>query len=158
MRFPRFRKNVIPSGEKGRAIKERFKDEDICRKCGKCCYQGFVVCGFYVMVPELPCKYLVKSDNGKQICSAYEKRHELSWCHTANVSTVRKGLFPPDCVYVEGLINYHGKTVPPETHRERIRETLLKRVRYMSCPEYLKKEDWRRFLVALSRNALDDKG
>ena len=152
MKFPRFRKNIIPRGEEGRLIKEQFQNEEICKRCGKCCYQGFMVYGYYIMAPELPCKYLVPSDNGQQICGVYNKRHELSWCNAVNISTVRKGLFPADCVYVQGMINYHGKTLTPKDHKERIRKALLKRLKFTSCPEYLRKEDWRRFIISLSKN------
>jgi len=158
MKFPQFRKNIIPRGEEGRLLKERFKNENVCKNCGQCCYQGFMVCGCYIMAPELPCKYLVRSDNGRQVCGIYEKRHELSWCNTVNVSTVRKGLFPADCVYVQGMINYHGKSLIPKEREERIRKALLRRLKFMSCPEYLRKEDWRRFIIGLSKNEKGKKG
>jgi len=127
MKLPKIRKNVIPRGEKGRRIKEKFKDESLCKRCGKCCYQGFVVCGYYIMIPELPCEYLVPDGNGHMICKEYENRGEIDWCNYVNARTIRQGLFPPDCVYVRGVINYHGKILPPGDQEERIRKALLRR-------------------------------
>jgi len=148
--FPR-RKNVIPRGEEGRAIRERFNDESACKRCGKCCYQGFVVKGYFILMPDLPCRYLVSDGNGHMVCSEYERRHEIEWCNPANPKTARQGLFPPDCAYVQGIKNYHGKIPPPEGQKEKIRKILYKRVKEMQCPEHLKQEDWLRFLIRISK-------
>ncbi len=151
MKLPKIRKNVIPRGEKGRRIKKRFEDESLCKKCGKCCYQGFVVCGYYVIMPELPCKHLVSDGAGHMICNVYDKRDGLEWCNNVCAATVRQGLFPPDCAYVRGVVNYHGKILPPKGEEERIRKALFRRVKKTSCPDYLKQEDWLRFLMRLSK-------
>ncbi len=149
MRLPRIRKNVIPRGEEGRRIKGRFEDENACKRCGKCCYQGFIVKGLYIMIPELPCRYLKPDGNGRTICEVYENRDKIDWCNTANVKTVKEGLFPPDCAYVQGVINYRGKILPPPEQEERINRELFKRVKRMSCPEPIRLEDWLNFLSRL---------
>jgi len=151
--LPRIRKNVIPHGEKGRIIRERFDDESACKRCGKCCYQGFIVRGYYIMIPDLPCRYLKPDGEGRTVCEVYEHRHKIEWCNTANPKTAKAGLFPPDCAYVEGIINYHGKILPPPEEEERINKALLKRVRRMDCPEAIRLEDWLNFLARLIKSA-----
>jgi len=149
MIFKALRKNAIPDGEKGRDIRERFKDEGACRRCGKCCHQGFIIGGRFILVPELPCKHLTGDNNGGYSCAVYEKRHEVEWCNPCNEKTVKQGLFPPDCAYVQGVINYHGKTTTPDEDREKVRKALRRRLKYMPRPEYIRARDWANFLKSL---------
>ena len=146
MLFKGLRKNAIPRGEEGRKIKERFADEDACKQCGTCCHQGFIVCGYFILVPELPCKYLDQNGDGKYYCTTYETRDSVEWCHRCNVKTVKQGLFPEDCSYTRGVINYEGKMLPPKGEEDRIRRALRKRVKYMPRPDYIRASDWAKFM------------
>ena len=149
MFFKNLRKNLIPPGEKGITIRRRFEDGDVCRRCGKCCHQGFVVGGQFVLIPELPCKYLAKNGDEIYYCKVYETRNEVPWCNPCNEKTVKQGLFPPDCSYVQGVVNYHGKSLSSEEDREKVRKALRKRVKYMPRPDYIRAADWTRFLKML---------
>lgn len=151
MLFKGFRKNIIPDGDEGREIRERLKDESLCRKCGKCCHLGFIVGGIFFFFPQLPCKFLKENGDSTYHCEVYEKRDRIEWCNPCKEETIMEGLFPPDCVYVQGIPNYRGKIELPEdeNERNRIKKKILRQVRYMPKPEYIKPTDWARFMREL---------
>ena len=39
-------------------IEQRFKEEELCRRCGLCCYGSVRYKGRLVIIKELPCRYL----------------------------------------------------------------------------------------------------
>ena len=149
MLFRKLQKNAVPDGEEGRLIRERFKNDGTCRHCGQCCHQGFIVGSMFILIPELPCKYLASDGNGGFNCEVYEKRRHVEWCNPCNEKTVKQGLFPPDCSYVQGVINYHGKMLPPDADRDKVRKALRRRVKYMPRPDCIRARDWANFLKSL---------
>lgn len=151
MLFKGFKKNIIPDGEEGRRIREKLRDENLCRKCGKCCHLGFIVDGVFVLCYKLPCKYLKENGDGTYHCVVYENRHRVEWCNPCTEETIREGLFPPDCVYVQGIPNYRGKMeLPPdEIKKRKINKKILRQVKYMPKPEYIRDADWVQFLREL---------
>jgi Fe-S-cluster containining protein len=74
-------------------------DEKLCNNCGKCCYKKIII-GRTVYITPFPCEYL---DTATNLCSIYDRRHELN----PNCLSVREGLkvsaFPEDCPYVPEL-------------------------------------------------------
>lgn len=78
---------------------------DPCERCGRCCYAKLIIAGEIVYTP-FPCPYL---DTVTNLCTVYERRHELNpECITVEMG-IRLGVFPPDCPYVRDLPDY----VPP---------------------------------------------
>ena len=81
------------------------EDESLCRKCGRCCYAKTIVEG-RVIQTHVPCRYL---DTVTNLCTMYERRHEVNpHCLTVREG-IEQGVFPADCPYVQGIEGY----VPP---------------------------------------------
>lgn len=156
MLFKGFKKNTLPPGDEGRKVRERLKDESLCRKCGKCCHLGFIVDGIFVLCPQLPCKYLEENGDGTFHCKVYEDRHKVKWCNPCTEETIKEGLFPPDCVYVQGIPDYRGKIELPEEEMEKrkIRKKILRQVKYMPKPEYINPTDWANFMRELQKEKI----
>ena len=126
-------------------VKQRFADEDICLRCGKCCHSAVKVKDQMVMLP-LQCKYLAKDREGGTFCTVYNIRDLTGWCQRINVESVRKELFPPECPYMEGVSGYKGKIELSDEEFDEIKPILRNIFRAIDRPEYLRKKDWDWFL------------
>ena len=73
--------------------------EDICTKCGACCYRRDRVDGNLLIKKNLPCRFL---DTSNDLCTVYETR--LKTCSECSKVTIFHALFsrylPDDCGYV----------------------------------------------------------
>ena len=76
--------------------------ENLCRRCGRCCYAKLVFEEEMVFLP-FPCPHL---DEKTRLCKVYERRFEVNPdCLTLDEG-IRLGVFPADCPYVAGLKGY----------------------------------------------------
>jgi len=76
--------------------------EDLCRKCGRCCYAKLLLDDEIVFLPY-PCPYL---DEHSRRCTIYPRRHEVNpECLTLEEG-ISIGVFPADCPYVANLKDY----------------------------------------------------
>ena len=71
-------------------------DEKLCTNCGKCCYMKILV-GRTVYITPFPCEYL---DTATNLCTIYERRHELNPLCLAVKLAIKVNAFPADCPYV----------------------------------------------------------
>lgn len=74
-------------------------DETLCTRCGKCCYKKIIV-GRIVVITPFPCEYLDTSTN---LCTIYDRRHELNPHCLSVPDGLRVSAFPADCPYVPVL-------------------------------------------------------
>jgi len=81
--------------------------QDLCRRCGRCCYAKVIADG-EVYYTNLPCPYL---DTATNLCTVYERRHEVNPDCLTVEEGIKLGVFPADCPYVKDLPDYH----PPHT-------------------------------------------
>ena len=81
--------------------------EDLCRKCGLCCHAKVIV-GDEVFIMDEHCRFL---DPATNLCTVYQRRHELNrQCLTVKQGIKRRA-FPADCPYVVGLPAYRPPKV-----------------------------------------------
>ena len=73
--------------------------EALCRHCGKCCYKKIFI-GRTVCITLFPCKYL---DVRTNLCTIYERRHEVNPFCLSVPEGLRVSAFPADCPYVAAL-------------------------------------------------------
>jgi uncharacterized cysteine cluster protein YcgN (CxxCxxCC family) len=133
-----------------REIEARFPDESLCQKCGRCCYGSIPRGGTLIIISELPCRYLVRSDDHTATCSIYGNRHAVAkWCQTVNRKSVNQGLFPADCPYVRGIPNYRGKAALAENDREEFYRWVKDIFDGQPRPDYLAEKDWNLFFERL---------
>lgn len=78
------------------AVPEKPVDEKLCTNCGKCCYKKIIV-GRTVFITPFPCEYLDTSTN---LCTIYDKRHELNPLCLSVAEGMKVSAFPEDCPYV----------------------------------------------------------
>jgi len=78
------------------------KHDDICRKCGRCCYRKLWLEDTIYYTPT-PCEYL---DTETNRCTVYEKRHLVNPECLSVEEGIRIGVFPADCPYVKDLPDY----------------------------------------------------
>ena len=129
-------------------IEQRFKEEELCRRCGLCCYGSVRYKGRLVIIKELPCKYLELDAGGKATCRIYPDRHQLApWCQRVERKTVEAGLFPDDCPYVQGIEGYQGKVLLVGEEKKKFYRWLSENINPQPQPEYLEDEVWRNFLA-----------
>lgn len=70
--------------------------ESLCNGCAKCCYKKIIV-GRTVYITPFPCEYL---DTHSNLCTIYDRRHELNpECLSLEVG-MKHSAFPADCPYV----------------------------------------------------------
>lgn len=85
--------------------------EDICQRCGRCCYEKIEFEG-EVYYTDTPCE---KLDPITRLCTVYENRHVARpGCTPLTPRNIRQGILPADCPYVEGVENY----LPPHPAEE----------------------------------------
>ena len=130
-------------------IRSRFSQEELCLRCGKCCFSAIKVKGRMVMLKDLPCKFLAFEPDGVATCTIYAWREKTGWCHRITVDSIRRELFPPDCPYMEGLPHYQGKLELSYREFEEIKPILKNAFRIIDKPEYLRRSDWELFLRSL---------
>ncbi|MEM5947906.1 hypothetical protein WKV44_05055 [Spirochaetia bacterium 38H-sp] len=80
--------------------KGRGNWEELCNRCGKCCYTRSVYPDGTLFIDyDRPCEYL---DTDSNLCTVYERRFEV--CKTCRKVNIFHALFarhmPPDCAYV----------------------------------------------------------
>lgn len=71
-------------------------DESLCTNCGKCCYKKLII-GRNVYITPFPCEFL---DTETNLCTIYEKRHELNPLCLTMEQGMKVSAFPADCGYV----------------------------------------------------------
>ena len=80
-------------------------DEDLCRKCGRCCHMRMVMHGEVFVLPWSRCQHF---DDRSNLCSIYKDRFEKR----PECLTVEQGIqqraYPQDCPYVKNLPMYRG--------------------------------------------------
>jgi uncharacterized protein len=78
--------------------------EDICKRCGQCCFEKWVEEDGTVHVTPIPCRYL---DVVSRTCKVYHKRFDLDRrCVKLTPEVVRSvNWLPEDCAYVVYLRN-----------------------------------------------------
>ena len=97
------------------------RDEDLCRKCGRCCRVKLRVEDETFVLPEV-CPHL---DPATRLCRVYERRHQVN-PDCADVDRgIRFRVFPADCPYVIDLADY-GPPIEVNS-RDEIRAYLDKR-------------------------------
>jgi hypothetical protein len=79
-------------------------DENLCRRCGRCCSAKIIIQDEVVAIP-VACRYL---DPETRLCTVYERRFEVNpRCLTVEEG-IRMRVFPADCPYVADLEDYKG--------------------------------------------------
>lgn len=71
-------------------------DESLCTHCGKCCYKKLII-GRSVYITPFPCEFL---DTDTNLCTIYEKRHELNPLCLSVEKGMKVSAFTEDCPYV----------------------------------------------------------
>ena len=127
-------------------IKERFKDDELCRRCGKCCYCATRVKDRMVLLRDLPCKYLTQDANGLAECSIYQQRFTTGFCLKTGTESIKKELYAPDCPYVQGLRNYGGKVELSPEEFEQIKPILRNIFKLFDRIDCVRKSDWDKFI------------
>ena len=78
------------------AADAKVVDEKLCNNCGKCCYKKIIV-GRTVFITPFPCEFL---DTATNLCTIYDKRHELNPLCLSVKEGMKVSAFPEDCPYV----------------------------------------------------------
>jgi uncharacterized cysteine cluster protein YcgN (CxxCxxCC family) len=128
-------------------IKARFGDEELCRRCGRCCYSGIRIKNKMVLLKDLPCKHLTYEPDGAAFCTVYQTRELTGWCNKISVESIRKELFPPDCPYVKDIAGYKGKIEIDAREFEEIKPILINAFKIADRPQYVRYSDWKKFLT-----------
>jgi hypothetical protein len=99
--------------------------ENICNKCGKCCFDKMITDkGILVINYNSPCAYL-KYIGRKAECSVYDKRFDnCSKCNTIP-EAIQKRYLPADCPYVKSVVGYKAP-VDNGNFYKRARQKLVK--------------------------------
>jgi uncharacterized protein len=71
-------------------------DEKLCTNCGKCCYMKVII-GRTVFITPFPCEFL---DTNTNLCTIYDRRHELNPLCLSVKEGMKVSAFPEDCPYV----------------------------------------------------------
>ena len=70
--------------------------DSLCNHCGKCCYKKIIV-GRTVYITPFPCEFL---DTHTNMCTVYERRHEMNPDCLSMETGFKHSAFPSDCPYV----------------------------------------------------------
>ncbi len=89
---------------------EKSKEwEEICERCGRCCYEKYDYRG-KIFYTDTPCQYL---DTKTNLCRIYNQRSELHpECVRLTPALVMSGILPEDCPYVKKLNNRTSPKLP----------------------------------------------
>jgi|GEM_PF-1300481 len=80
-----------------KTVENSEQHESLCNHCGKCCYQKIIV-GRTVYITPFPCHYL---DTHTNMCTVYDRRHELNPACLSIETGMKHSAFPLDCGYVK---------------------------------------------------------
>ncbi|MFO8057017.1 MAG: hypothetical protein R6V10_06960 [bacterium] len=127
-------------------VRQRFDDESLCQRCGKCCHAAIRVRDRMVLLQDLPCRYLSYQEDGHALCTVYHLREFTGWCCQTSVESVRKELYPPDCPYVQDIPHYRGKIELSAEEFEEIKPVLRKIFKGWPRPSYVTAKAWERFI------------
>ncbi len=86
-------------------IVDETKWEDICDKCGKCCYEKIDLGGGVIKYTDVPCEHL---DTETNLCKIYANRGEIEPdCITLTQDLVRSlHWLPEHCAYLQ-YVRHH---------------------------------------------------
>jgi len=77
--------------------------EEICQRCGRCCYEKLDDRG-KIIYTRIPCD---RYDPETRLCTVYDNRSQLRPdCLPLTPEVVAAGFLPADCPYVVGVENY----------------------------------------------------
>ncbi|ALC16500.1 hypothetical protein DSOUD_1722 [Desulfuromonas soudanensis] len=77
--------------------------EDLCRRCGRCCYEKLDYEG-EIHYTDTPCRCL---DLQTRLCTVYPERHSARpGCTPITPENAARGILPADCPYVAGIPGY----------------------------------------------------
>ena len=85
-------------------------NEDLCRKCGRCCREKVDIEGV-IFYTDRVCRFW---DPQTRLCTVYERRHEVCPDCGDMQRAVAYGILPVDCPYVRDRPGYD----PPVEHWE----------------------------------------
>lgn len=86
----------------GREVGENEERKNKCNQCGQCCRAKVAILG-KVFYTHKYCEYLKWNENGKAVCTVYDKRYEIAkWCGPVE-GAIAAGLVPESCAYVQGM-------------------------------------------------------
>jgi hypothetical protein len=91
-------------------MSSEFEREDLCKKCGNCCYHKIKFFGKVYIDTTAPCQYL---DTQTRLCKVYEKRHEVEPLCLKITDALQRGVMPKECGYVEEYIKLYGSYDAP---------------------------------------------
>jgi uncharacterized cysteine cluster protein YcgN (CxxCxxCC family) len=77
-------------------------NEDLCRKCGRCCREKVVIDGV-IFYTDRVCRYW---DPVTRLCTVYERRREVCPDCGDMDRMIRAGVLPGDCPYVRDRSDY----------------------------------------------------
>jgi hypothetical protein len=77
-------------------------ENDICLKCGRCCYEKLIT-DDDIVITSVPCKYL---DEKTKLCTIYNERHTLHPNCLSVQAAIERRAFPADCPYVKNIKDY----------------------------------------------------
>jgi Fe-S-cluster containining protein len=77
-------------------VPQKPVDEKLCTNCGKCCYQKIRIARVVYITP-FPCEFL---DTATNLCTIYDRRHELNPLCLSVPEGMKVSAFPNDCPYV----------------------------------------------------------
>lgn len=94
----------FPAGKRRLAVHRHPSPEHeaLCRHCGRCCYEKFIVDG-HVFTMRKPCRYLDVKTN---LCTVYDRRFKLNPRCLTVPEGITLGIFPAGCPYVQDLDDY----------------------------------------------------
>ncbi len=124
--------------------------ESYCTGCGDCCHASIRINKSKVMIPELPCKYLVLKSNGQYRCSVYQERFEKApWCQDLFGGMIQ-GTYPVTCNYTKSMGGYAGSVELGDEQYYALREDLQKTIRtaFAEITNCFHPEDYAAFLTA----------
>ena len=82
---------------------DRFDDESLCLRCGRCCREKIRAADGTVVFTDIPCAFL---DGATNLCRAYADRFRRQpRCSSARASAAI-GALPHDCPYVADWPEY----------------------------------------------------
>jgi hypothetical protein len=77
-------------------------DDDLCRRCGRCCCRKFILGGRVYFTPFF-CPHL---NIETRLCRVYAHRHRVNPECIPVAKGLERGVFPADCPYVAGIGDY----------------------------------------------------
>lgn len=79
--------------------------EDLCQRCGRCCYEKIEYAG-RVYYTNTPCD---KLDQETSLCTVYDNRlEEKAECIPLTFESLQHGILPEDCPYVSEIPDYNA--------------------------------------------------